>query len=110
MEMDMNAIAYRDFDLKGARALEPAARPRTASPSRERDQVPRHGIIRRIFAAIERSAQRRAEREAGRFIAEHGGRITDDVERQLTARFAGRGFLPYTPPRSVSPIANLLAR
>jgi hypothetical protein len=98
--MDMNAIAYRDFDLRGARAFEPRAV----------SVRPRHGVVRRIFAAIERSLQRRAEEEAGRFIAEHGGRLTDDVERQLEGRFTGRGFLPYMPPRSRSPIANLLGR
>lgn len=52
-------------------------------------------ILRRIFAAIARLEQRRIEREAGRFIAEHGGRLTDDLERQLTERLCGgRGFEP----------------
>ncbi len=96
----MNAVAYRDFDLRGARALEP----------RVRSVRPHWGIVRRLFAAIERLGQRRAEQEAGRFIAEHGGRITDDVERQLQGHLSGGGFLPYTPPRSVSPTTNLLAR
>ena len=96
----MNAIAYRDFDLRTARAVEP----RTTSARRH------HGIVRRLFAAMERWAQRRAEEEAGRFIANHGGRVTDDVERQLSEHFAGRGFLPYAPPRSCRSSANLLAR
>jgi hypothetical protein len=52
------------------------------------------GILRRIFAAINRSHQRRAEQEAGRFIAAHGGRLTDDVERQLSEHLNGHGFMP----------------
>ena len=93
----MSTLAYRDFDRRRA-----AARTPRSAPTR-----PRRGIIWRIFAAIEGSAQRRAEAEAGQFIAKQGGRLTDDVERQLTQRHTGRGFLPYTPPR---PFPNLLAR
>lgn len=56
---------------------------------------PHKGIVQRISAAIERWQQRHTEQEAGRYIAEHGGRLTDDVERQMTERFNGRGFPPY---------------
>ena len=53
----------------------------------------RTSILRRIFVAIERLDQRRVEREADRFIAEHGGRFTDAIERQLTEHLCGgRGF------------------
>jgi hypothetical protein len=52
------------------------------------------GIVRRIFSAIKHSHQRRADREAGRFIAAHGGRLTDDVERQLMEHFTEIGFRP----------------
>jgi hypothetical protein len=61
------------------------------------------GILARIFAAIDRSRQRRAEQEAGRFIANHGGRLTDDIERQIGEQFIGRGFPPYVAPRSSGP-------
>ena len=61
------------------------------------------GFFRRISAAIERWQQRGAEQDAGRFIAEHGGRLTDDIERQLTAHFNGRGFPPYASPRPFRP-------
>ena len=66
----------------------------------------RGGIFKRIFAAIERSRQRRIEQEAGRFIAKHGGRITDDVERQLNGHFSGGGFPPYRPQRAFRPFAG----
>jgi len=48
---------------------------------------PRQGILRRIFAAMARSQQRRMEQEVARFLAAHGGRFTDDIERQLGERF-----------------------
>jgi hypothetical protein len=66
----------------------------------------RGGIFKRIFAAVERSRQRRIEQEAGRFIAKHGGRITDDVERQLNGHFSGGGFPPYRPQRAFRPFAG----
>ena len=56
------------------------------------------GIFRRVFAAIARWRRRYADREIARFIAAHGGRITDDVERQLLERLIGPSA--YQPPRS----------
>jgi hypothetical protein len=61
-------------------------------PSRAPARGEKRGIVRRIFAAIARWEQRRVEDEAGRFIAAHGGRLTDDIERQLAARLANRGY------------------
>jgi hypothetical protein len=102
----MSTIAYRDFDLRRV----PARAPRQA-PVRRRAGAPSHGpgggIIQRIFAAIERSLVRRAEEDAGQFIASHGGRLTDDIERQLAARFTGRGFAP-SPQRPFHSTAGLL--
>jgi hypothetical protein len=63
----------------------------------------RQGFLGRVRAAFERRRQGRIELEAGRFIATHGGRVTDDVERQLTAHFSDRGFPRYAPPRSFRP-------
>jgi len=84
----MSSVAlYRDFDLRLRRP--PGSVPGRAPPRAHR------GILRRILAAIERSHQRRVEQEAERFIANHGGRLTDDLERQLTERLTGRGFPPY---------------
>ena len=92
---------YRDFDLHRRPGPVPASAPARAH----------RGIFRRILAAIERSDQRRIEQEAERFIANHGGRLTDDLERQLTEHFLrgenGRGFPPYLPPRSFRPFGNL---
>ena len=60
-------------------------------------------FLARIAAAFERSREHRVEREAGRFIATHGGRLTDDVERQLTEHFNGGRFSREAPPRPFRP-------
>jgi len=91
-----SVAACQDFHLR--RAPLPALTNASAQP--------REGIFRRIFAAFERSRQRRLEKEAGRFIAKHGGRVTDDLERQLNGYFSGGGFPPYRPQRSFRPIAG----
>jgi hypothetical protein len=87
----MNTMALYQ-DIHAREALLPIAV--KASPAR-------NGFARRVSALIERWKQRHTEQEAGRFIAEHGGRLTDDVERQLTDHFNGRGFPPYAPPQSL---------
>jgi len=46
----------------------------------------RAGLWRRLAGAIFESRQRRAELEAERFIARSGGRLTDEIERQITER------------------------
>jgi len=83
---NMSSVAlYRDFDLRRPPGPVPGSAPARAQ----------RGILRRILAAIESSHQRRVEREAARFIATHGGRLTDDLERQLSEHLSGRGFPPY---------------
>jgi hypothetical protein len=76
---------YRDFDLRRPAGPAPASAPPRAH----------RGIFRRILAAMERSHQRRVDQEAERFIAKHGGRITDDLERQLGEHLSGRGSPPF---------------
>jgi hypothetical protein len=94
----MSSVALsRELDLGRAPSSMPGNAPACAH----------RGIFRRILAAIERSQQRHAEQEAGRFIANHGARLTDDLERQLGEHFNGRGFPPYAPPRSFRPFAGL---
>ena len=53
----------------------------------KRDAVAKKaGILRRIFDAIYESRQRQTDREIARFLAPSGGRLTDDLERELTRR------------------------
>ena len=57
--------------------LKPAARVPVAKPA---------GIWRRLFDAIYESRRRHAERDIARWIDRSGGRITDDVEFQMSQR------------------------
>ncbi len=46
-----------------------------------------HGLLTRAVAAVKEARQRHAERELARFIASHGGELTDDLEREISRRF-----------------------
>jgi hypothetical protein len=60
-----------------------------ALPGRPVADHPRPGILSRLLAAIIASRRARAEAEVGRFIEAHGGRMTDDLEREISRRFGG---------------------
>jgi hypothetical protein len=47
---------------------------------------PAAGVLRRLFDAVVEARQKRADREIAGFIARRGGRITDDLEREMTQR------------------------
>lgn len=83
---------HQSFRLRHAPAHRPRSLPADA----------RQGMFKRIAAAVGRWQQRHIEQEAGRFIADHGGRLTDDIERQLAEHFSGRGFPSY-PSRPFRP-------
>jgi hypothetical protein len=85
----MNSIPfYRDFGVAG----ELAHRPR-GEPAPER-----HGLLRLVIDAIERSRQRAAERDIARVLGVSlgpDGRLTDEIERRLFQHLTGnRGFRP----------------
>jgi hypothetical protein len=44
------------------------------------------GLLRRIFDAIVEQRQKQADRDIARFLARSGGRLTDDMEREMTQR------------------------
>ena len=45
------------------------------------------GVLRRIFDTIFfESLQKQVDRDATRLLARSGGRLTDDIERQMTER------------------------
>ena len=44
------------------------------------------GVLRRIFDAIVEQRQKQADRDIARFLARSGGRLTDDMEREMTQR------------------------
>jgi hypothetical protein len=49
----------------------------------------RGGIFQRFAAAVRASRQRAVEREVERFINQNGGRLTDELEREISRRFGG---------------------
>jgi hypothetical protein len=65
---------------QGLRAL------RRSHLSGRRGAGEQHGILRRIVSAIWEARRRRTEREIAEFIARRGGRITDEVEREIGRR------------------------
>jgi hypothetical protein len=50
-------------------------------------------LWQRLIAAMMESRRRQADREIGRFLANSGGKFTDEVEREIERRFL------TTPPR-----------
>jgi hypothetical protein len=44
------------------------------------------GVLQRIFDAIFASRQKQVDRDIARFLARSGGRLTDDMEREMTQR------------------------
>jgi hypothetical protein len=68
-----------------------AALPRSAAIPKIAQPRKRHPIIVglvRLFAAIERSNMRRAEREIARYLGTH--KFTDETEREIERRFIAR--------------------
>ncbi len=47
------------------------------------------GFWTRLHNSITLSRQRAAEREIGRFVQQHGGQLTDEIEREISRRFGG---------------------
>jgi hypothetical protein len=52
----------------------------------ETAKAPRQSFWRRLGNALMASQQRRADREIARFLASHGGLLTDEVEREIMRR------------------------
>jgi len=60
-----------------------------ALPGNPAEAHPRPGLFSRVLAALMTMQRLRAEAEVARFIDRHGGRITDDLEREISRRFGG---------------------
>jgi hypothetical protein len=73
-------MAYHSvaFDRRGDVFTKPSVRP---------DAPAKRGVLRRILAAVMQSRQRQADREIARFFQDHGGRLTDEIEREIERRF-----------------------
>ncbi len=62
----------------------------TAERTSEAVATERPGFWRRVFDRMMAAQQRRAEREIAAYLKSHGGLLTDDMEREIGERLAGR--------------------
>jgi hypothetical protein len=46
----------------------------------------KHGLLRRILNIMLESRQNQADRDMARFVIRSGGRLTDEIEREMTQR------------------------
>jgi hypothetical protein len=45
------------------------------------------GLLTRFYTALMAARLRAAEREVARYLADHGGKFTDEAEREIERRF-----------------------
>ena len=57
-----------------------------ASATKSNAEANKAGVLRRIFDAISEPRQKQADRDIARLLARSGGRLTDDMEREMTQR------------------------
>jgi hypothetical protein len=63
-----------------------AVAPRGLTPTHEVTSNGR-GVLRRFFDAMMASRQRQADQLIARYIRDNGGRLTDNIEREIERRF-----------------------
>ncbi|HLH93316.1 MAG TPA: hypothetical protein VKX28_33235 [Xanthobacteraceae bacterium] len=51
--------------------------------------APKRGVLRRLFGGVFETREAQAERNAANYIARTGGRLTDEIERQITDHIIG---------------------
>lgn len=49
--------------------------------------APRRGLVTRMLDAMMAARMRQAEREVARYLADTGGKFTDEAEREIERRF-----------------------
>lgn len=70
----------RHYPLTAFEAAEAIPQPTIRAPARP-------GFWRRAYNAMVAAQQRRAEQEIGFYIEQHGGRLTDYLEREIAEHF-----------------------
>jgi hypothetical protein len=65
-------------------------------PPRRNAVVNGVGILRRVFGALleamEESRQKQTEREIAKYVSSRGGRLTDELEREIERRLFTSGW------------------
>jgi hypothetical protein len=59
---------------------------RAETPRAGADKVVKPGFWRRFYDALLDARQRQANRELSQFLVRSGGRLTDDIEREMSQR------------------------
>ena len=54
-----------------------------ATPAPDAEQPEKPGLLRRFFDALAQSRRRQVDREMAAYLAHRGGRLTDNVEREM---------------------------
>lgn len=52
------------------------------------DETAKPGLLRRFLTAFMEARQRRANRELAQYLIRSGGRLTDDIEREMNLRLS----------------------
>lgn len=79
----------------GSTEFHPSSQPyrKTASvPAKQPQTTPSNGLLRRLLDAIMDSRQRHIQRDVERYIATHGSKMTDALERDINNRTLGDGW------------------
>ena len=50
--------------------------------------IEKPNLLRRIYDAVMEARQRQANRELAQYLVRSGGRLTDDIEREMTQRLS----------------------
>ena len=66
---------------------EKISRRSTAAPNKP-------GLFRRMLNCVLESRQKQADRDIARFLARSGGRLTDEMEREMTQRLFSGNWNP----------------
>ena len=66
-----------------------------AEPANASKTPARQGYMKRFMTALIEARQRSAEREIERYIAMHGGVLTDSLERDISRTFGGPAGRKY---------------
>jgi hypothetical protein len=57
------------------------------APKAAAKTAPKRGVFTRLMDAMMMARQRQAEREVARYLADTGGKFTDEAEREIERRF-----------------------
>lgn len=69
---------------------------RQFAPDRsETEAAPRRPFWRRVYEAAIAARQRQAEREVAAYVNQHGGLLTDEMEREVMRRLSGVQRKPF---------------